>query len=96
MSDLYIAYHHWEVPVTAELDDDLLIKPPLVVFERQEQVGALLSGELKKRRRIMQGVCVDQNAVELKGTEQGFEGREPCNSTVSNEVWAIATPSSMA
>jgi hypothetical protein len=36
------------VPVAAELGDDLLIPPALVVLHGQEQVGANLGGELKK------------------------------------------------
>ena len=34
MADLKIADHHREVPVTTELGKDLLIQPPLVVFDR--------------------------------------------------------------
>ena len=46
MTSLELADHHREVPVSAELGDDLLIQPALVVFDRQEQVGALFGGEL--------------------------------------------------
>jgi hypothetical protein len=41
-----------EVPVAAELGEDLLIQPALVVFDRQEQVGALLCGELNNAAEV--------------------------------------------
>jgi hypothetical protein len=40
------------MPVAAELRDDLLVKPALVVFDRQEQAGALLGGELKNAGEV--------------------------------------------
>jgi hypothetical protein len=42
MAGIAIADHHREVPVSAELGDDLLMQTTLVVFDRQEQVGAWL------------------------------------------------------
>jgi hypothetical protein len=47
-----IADHHREVPMAAELGNDLLIQPALVVFDRQEQVGALLGGEMKNAGEV--------------------------------------------
>ena len=60
MAGLEIADLNWEVPVSAELGDDLLIQPTLVVLflrrslrlDRQEQVGALLGGELKNAGEV--------------------------------------------
>lgn len=52
MTGLDIADHHWEVTATAELRQDLLIQPALVVLDRQEQVGALLDGELKNAGEV--------------------------------------------
>ena len=52
MAGLVIAYFNREMPVAAELRDDLLVKPALVVFDRQEQAGALLGGELKNAGEV--------------------------------------------
>jgi len=52
MPGLDIADLNREVAVAAELGDDLLIQPALVVFDRQEQVGALLGGELKNAGEV--------------------------------------------
>jgi len=52
MAGLDIADFNREMPVAAELGDDLLVKPALVVFDRQEQVGALLGGELKNTGEV--------------------------------------------
>lgn len=43
---LEIADHQREMPVAAELGDDLLVEPALVIVNRQDQVGPLLGGEL--------------------------------------------------
>ena len=51
MAGLDIGDDNREVPVAAELGEHLLMQPALVVFDRQEQVGALLGGELKTRAR---------------------------------------------
>jgi hypothetical protein len=42
----------WEVPVPAELSNDLTQQCALVVLDRQEQVGALLGGELKNAGEV--------------------------------------------
>lgn len=52
MAGLVIADLNREMPVATELRDDLLIQPALVVFDRQEQVGALLGGELKNAGEV--------------------------------------------
>ncbi len=52
MAGLRIADLNREVPVATELGDDLAIQPALVVFDRQEQVGALLGGELKNAGEV--------------------------------------------
>ncbi len=52
MAGLEIAGLHREVPVAAELGDNLLIEPVLVVLDGQEQVGALLGGELKNAGEV--------------------------------------------
>jgi hypothetical protein len=74
MGGLDIADLNREVTTAAELSDDLLVEPALVVPGRQEQVGALLGGELKKAGEV----C---NASAWIGTPsssrvlKGFEGR---------------------
>jgi len=52
MAGIEIADYNREVPVSAELGDDLLKQPALVLFDRQEQVGALLGGELKNAGEV--------------------------------------------
>lgn len=65
-----IADHQREVPVSTEQGKNLPIQPALVVFDRREQVGVLLGGELKKRWRSVQRTRLDQHTLELKGAEQ--------------------------
>ena len=55
MAGLDIADLNREVAVAAELGEDLLIQPALVVFDRQKQVGALLGGELKNAGEVWSG-----------------------------------------
>ncbi len=74
VAGLNIADLNREVAVGAGLGDDLRLQRALVVFDRQEQVGALLRGELKKRWRGVQRISLDQHTVELQGAEQGFDG----------------------
>jgi len=52
MAGLERADVHWKVLVATELRDDLLIQPALVVLDRQEQVGALLLGELNNAGEV--------------------------------------------
>jgi len=49
---------------SAELGNDLLIQPALVVLDRQEQVGALLGGELKNAGEV----CSASAWIRLAGT----------------------------
>ena len=49
---LEIADRYRELPVTTKLGDDLLKQPSLVVFDRQEEVGALLGGGLKNAEEV--------------------------------------------
>jgi hypothetical protein len=52
MAGLEMADHDREVPVSAELGHDLLNQTALVLFDRQEQVGALLGGELNNAGEV--------------------------------------------
>jgi hypothetical protein len=52
IAGLEIADHDREVPVSAELGDNLLNQTALVLFDGQEQVGALLGGELKNAGEV--------------------------------------------
>jgi hypothetical protein len=46
------ADHNREVPVSAEMGHDLVMQTTLDLFDRQEQVGALLCGELKNTGEV--------------------------------------------
>ena len=52
VAGLGIADLNRKVPVATELGNDLLIQPALVVFDCQEQVGALLGGDLKNADEV--------------------------------------------
>jgi hypothetical protein len=52
MAGIAIADHNREVPMSAELGHDLLMQTTLVLLDRQEQVGALLGGELKNAGEV--------------------------------------------
>lgn len=52
MAGIAIADHHWKVPMSAELRDDLLTQTALVLFHHQKQVRALLGGELKNAGEV--------------------------------------------
>jgi len=96
MPGLEIADHHREVPVSAELGDDLLIQPALVVFDRQEQVGALLGGELKNAGEVCSASAWISTPSSSNVLSKTFSASRSWDSPVSNEVCAIATPSSRA
>jgi len=96
MSSLKIADHHREVPVATELGDDLLIQPALVVFDRQEQVGALLGGELKNAGEVWRASAWISTPSRSSVSSSCLRAARSWDSPVSNEVWAIATPSSRA
>lgn len=104
MAGLDIAYHYRKVPVAAELGDDLLIQPALVVFDRQEQVGALLGGELKNAGEVCSATPSEKagptawisTPSSSSVLSKAFCAARSWDSPVSNEVCAIATPSSRA
>ena len=96
MTGLEIADHHREVPVATELGDDLLIQPALVVFDRQEQVGALLGGELKNAGEVCSASAWISTPWSSSVLSKTFSASRSWDSPVSNEVCAIATPSSRA
>ena len=96
MSIVVIADHHREVPVSTELGNDLLIQPALVVFDRQEQVGALLGGELKNAGEVCSASAWISTPSSSRVLSKVLRAARSWDSPVSNEVWAIATPSSRA
>ena len=96
MAGLKIADHHREVPVAAELGDDLLNQTALVVFDRQEQVGALLGGELKNAGEVWRASAWISTPSSSSVLNRAFRAARSWDSPVSKEVWAIATPSSRA
>jgi len=112
MAGLEIADLHWEVPVAAELGDDLLIQPALVVFDRQEQVGALLGGELKNAGEVWRATpslreafgygegCAYRAWISTSSSSRvpsrALSAARSWDSSVSKDVWAIATPRSLA
>ncbi|MEB3318194.1 MAG: hypothetical protein VKO39_08675 [Cyanobacteriota bacterium] len=53
----------------------LTVQDPLIGFHGQEEVGALLLEELKKRSLGVERICLDQNALEIQLPEQRFEHR---------------------
>ena len=96
MAGLEVADHHREMPDSAELGDDLLIQPALVVFDRQEQVGALLGGELKNAGEVCSASAWISTPSSSSVLSKTFRALRSWDSPVSNEVCAIATPSSRA
>ena len=96
VAGLEIADQHRKVPVSAELGDDLLIQPALVVLDRQEQVGALLGGELKNAGEVCSASAWISTPSSSRVLSKAFRAARSWDSPVSNEVWAIATPSSRA
>ncbi len=96
MAVVGIAYLNREVPVAAELGCDLLIQPPLVVLDRQEQVGALLGGELKNGGEVCSASAWISTPSSSRVLSKVLRAARSWDSPVSNEVWAIATPSSRA
>ena len=88
MTCLEIADHHREVPVATELGDDLLIQPPLVAFDSQEQVGALLGGELKNADEVCSASAWISTPSSSSVLSRDFRAAHSCDSPVSKEVWA--------
>ena len=96
VAGLVIAAVNRKVPVAAELGGDLPIQPALVVFDRQEQVGALLGGELKNAGEVCSASAWISTPSSSSVLSKAFRAARSWDSPVSNEVWAIATPSSRA
>ena len=96
MAGLKIADLNREVPVATELGDDLLVQPALVVLDRQEQVGALLGGELKNAGEVCKASAWIRTPSSSRVLSKALRAVRSWDSPVSNEVWAIATPSSRA
>ena len=96
MTSIDIADHYREVPVPAELGNDLLIQPALVVLDRQEQVGALLGGELNNAGEVCSASAWISTPSSSRVLSKALRAARSWDSPVSNEVWAIATPSSLA
>ena len=96
MTSFDIADQYWKVPVAAEQGDDLLIQPALVLFDRQEQVGALLGGELKNAGEVYSASAWISTPSSSRVLSKALRAARSWDSPVSKEVWAIATPSSLA
>ncbi len=96
MSSLAIADQHWEVLVAAELGNNLLKQPPLVVFDGQEQVGALLGGELKNAGEVCSASAWISTPSSSRVLSKALRAARSWDSPVSKDVWATATPSSRA
>jgi hypothetical protein len=96
MAGIEIADLHREVPVSAELGDDLLTQTTLVLFDRQEQVGALLRGELKNAGEVCSASAWINTPSSSSVLRSAFNAACSWDSPVSNDVCAIATPSSRA
>ena len=96
MAGLEIADLNREVTTAAELSDDLLVEPALVVLDRQEQVGALLGGELKNAGEVCNASAWISTPSSSRVLSKVLRAARSWDSPVSNDVWAIATPSSRA
>jgi len=96
MAGLKIADLNREVQVATELGDDLLVQPALVVLDLQEQVGALLGGELKNAGEVCKAPAWIRTPSSSRVLSKALRAARSWDSPVSNEVWAIATPSSLA
>ena len=96
MAGLEIADLNRKVPVTAELGGDLPIQPALVVLDCQEQVGALLGGELKNAGEVCSASAWISTPSSSRVLSKVLRAARSWDSPVSNEVCAIATPSSRA
>lgn len=96
MASLEIADRNREVAVATELEDDLLVQPALVVFDRQEQVGALLGGELKNAGEVCCASAWISTPSSSKELSKVFRAARSWDSPLSKEVWASAMASSRA
>ena len=96
MAGLEIADLNREVPVATELGHDLLNQPALVLFDRQEQDGALLDGEQKNAGEVCSASASISTPSSSRVLSKAFRAARSLDSPVSNEVCAIATPNSRA
>ena len=96
MAGLEIADLNRKVPVAAELGGNLPIQPALVVLDCQEQACALLGGELKNAGEVCSASAWISTPSSSRVLNKAFRAARSWDSPVSNEVWAIATPSSRA
>ena len=96
MAGLEIADLNREVPVATELGGDLPIQPALVVLDCQEQVGALLGGELKNAGEVCSASAWISTPSSSRVLSKVLRAARSWDSPVSNEVCAITTPSSRA
>ena len=84
------------VAVAAGLGDDQLMHPAPVVFGCQEKVGSLLGGELQKAVEVWNSSAWIRTPSSSGVLSKVLRAGRSWDSRVSNEVWAIATPSSRA
>jgi hypothetical protein len=72
MADLVIDCQERDLAFSLELTLDLEMQRPLVGLDSQEEVGALLLELLKKRFLGVQGVRLDEQALEIQLAKQRF------------------------
>jgi hypothetical protein len=80
------------VPVNTELGNDLLIQPLLVVFESQEQVGALLDGELKNADEVCSASAGANTPSSSSVLSRDFWTARAYDSLLSKVHWAEPDP----
>lgn len=87
MTGLDIAYHHWEVTATAELRQELLIQPALVVLDRQEQVGAPVFGdELKNADEVCSASAWINTPSSSSVLSRALSGRASQSHAIADEL----------
>ncbi len=86
MTSIDIADDHREVQAPAELGNDLLIQPALIVLDRQEQVGALLGGELKNADEVCSAYAWISTPSSSRVLSKALRAARSWDSPVSNEV----------
>jgi hypothetical protein len=89
---IVIADHHRDVQVPVELHNDLLIQPALVVLDRQEQVGVLLSGELINAVEVCSASAWISTLSSSSVLSKAFRAARSWDAPVSKDIWAIVTP----
>jgi hypothetical protein len=96
MAGLGIADHHRDVPMAAELGNDLLIQPALVVLDGQEQAGVPLGSELKNAGEVCSASAWISTPSCSSVLSKPLRTARSYDSPVSKQVCAIATPSFLA